>query len=207
MIAYHGTPLENLHSILRSGFLNHFNTTALFGSVKIKPMPHRYFINSRTGGCAPPSPRSPSSTVHGSATTSVILASVGSQLPPRFMLTTVRATLVGVLWQQTICLFVCLNRPGTYLSSDLSVCMGFTRAGATWKKSGLGAKLSCVAVCQVIKHPAVKLPGGKTEHDLDRSSTVGGDRVPSTYGQKKKRIGNSASPLPPQKKMQETQPH
>eukprot|EP00729_Bicosta_minor_P013053 gene13053-27902_t len=102
MIAYHGTPLENLHSILRSGFLNHFNTTALFG-------------------------------------------------------------------------------PGTYLSSDLSVCMGFTRAGATWKKSGLGAKLSCVAVCQVIKHPAVKLPGGKTEHDLDRSSTVGGDRVPSTY--------------------------
>ena len=78
--------------------------------------------------------------------------------------------------------------------------MGFTRAGATWKKSGLGAKLSCVAVCQVIKHPAVKLPGGETEHDLDRSSTVGGDRVPSTYGQKKKRIGNSASPLPPPKK-------
>ena len=34
-IAYHGTPLENLHSILRSGFLNHLNTTSLFGPARI----------------------------------------------------------------------------------------------------------------------------------------------------------------------------
>ena len=26
-----------------------------------------------------------------------------------------------------------------------------------------------------------KFPGGKTEHDLNRASTVGGDRVPNTY--------------------------
>eukprot|EP00039_Didymoeca_costata_P028845 m.22295 g.22295 ORF g.22295 m.22295 type:complete len:333 (-) comp7384_c0_seq1:71-1069(-) len=102
LIAYHGTALENMHSILRNGFLNHFNKTSLFGE-------------------------------------------------------------------------------GTYLSSDLSVCMGFTRSAAAWEKSLLGSKLTCVAVCEVIKHPSVKLPGGNTDPDIDRSSTIGGDKLPDTY--------------------------
>ena len=102
IIAYHGTALENFHSILRNGFLNHFNTTALFGE-------------------------------------------------------------------------------GTYLSSDLSVCMGFNRAGTSWAHSQFGTKLSCVAVCQVVKHPTVKLPGTTTDPDVDRASTIGGEKIPDTY--------------------------
>eukprot|EP00035_Acanthoeca_spectabilis_P038468 m.53281 g.53281 ORF g.53281 m.53281 type:complete len:328 (-) comp9148_c0_seq4:22-1005(-) len=99
---YHGTALENFHSILMNGFLSHFNKAALYGE-------------------------------------------------------------------------------GTYFSSDLSVCMGFIQAGQAWGKSTIGSKLSCVAVCDVVKHPSVTLPGGIIERNLDRASSVGGDRAPDTY--------------------------
>jgi len=99
---YHGTALENFHSILMNGFLSHFNKAALYGE-------------------------------------------------------------------------------GTYFSTDLSVCMGFIAAGQAWGKSAIGSKLSCVAVCDVVKHPSVTLPGGVVRRDLDRASSVGGDRAPDTY--------------------------
>eukprot|EP00041_Stephanoeca_diplocostata_P020562 m.462966 g.462966 ORF g.462966 m.462966 type:complete len:365 (-) comp21606_c0_seq3:1128-2222(-) len=103
MIAYHGTALENFHSILFNGFLSHLNKTALFGS-------------------------------------------------------------------------------GTYLSSDLSVCMGFTRSATAWEHSQMGSQMSCVAVCEVIKHPDVTLPGERLPcADLDQSTTLGGDKAPDTY--------------------------
>lgn len=102
LTAYHGSALENFHSILMNGFLNHFNTTALFGE-------------------------------------------------------------------------------GTYLSSDITVCMGFSRPGKSWDKSAMGARLTCIAVCEVVKHPDVTLPGGAIPTDIDRASTVGGDKAPDTY--------------------------
>jgi hypothetical protein len=45
----------------------------------------------------------------------------------------------------------------------------------------IGSKLSCVAVCDVVKHPSVTLPGGIVKRDIDRGSSVGGDRAPDTY--------------------------
>eukprot|EP00051_Salpingoeca_urceolata_P011905 m.148051 g.148051 ORF g.148051 m.148051 type:complete len:377 (+) comp17304_c0_seq3:157-1287(+) len=48
---------------------------------------------------------------------------------------------------------------GTYLSTDLRVCMDFTKPGRSWANSALGSRLTCVAVCDVVKHPDVKLPG------------------------------------------------
>eukprot|EP00040_Diaphanoeca_grandis_P000371 m.15237 g.15237 ORF g.15237 m.15237 type:complete len:390 (+) comp10492_c0_seq1:38-1207(+) len=102
LTAYHGSALENFHSILTNGFLNQFNKTALYGE-------------------------------------------------------------------------------GTYFSSDLSVCMGFCAAGKSWDKSELGPRVTCVAVCDVVKHPDVTLPGGKIKHDFDRASTVGGSKAPPTY--------------------------
>ena len=85
--------MENFHSILMNGFLNHFNTTSLFGE-------------------------------------------------------------------------------GTYLSSDLSVCMGFCRAGPSWERSQLGLKLTIVAVCEVIKHPDVTLPGQIVQDGAESGQTV-----------------------------------
>lgn len=102
MLAYHGSALENFHSILMNGFLNHFNTTSLFGE-------------------------------------------------------------------------------GTYLSSDLSVCMGFCRAGPSWERSQLGLKLTIVAVCEVIKHPDVTLPGQIVQDGAESGQTLGGGKAPSTY--------------------------
>lgn len=45
---------------------------------------------------------------------------------------------------------------GTYLSSDLAVCMMYSHFGQGWKHSAIGNKLSCVAVCEVLDHPDVK---------------------------------------------------
>lgn len=45
---------------------------------------------------------------------------------------------------------------GTYLSSELSVAIEFSPFGSGWSKSVLGKQLSCVAVCEVVKHPDIK---------------------------------------------------
>ena len=50
MTAYHGTAVENLQSILGNGFLNHFNTTSLFGEGT--------YLSSDLGWAAPPLPQS-----------------------------------------------------------------------------------------------------------------------------------------------------
>lgn len=46
---------------------------------------------------------------------------------------------------------------GTYLSSELSVSMPYAPTGSFWKKSGMGDKASCLAVCEIISdNPGVK---------------------------------------------------
>ncbi|GFR59034.1 poly [ADP-ribose] polymerase [Elysia marginata] len=45
---------------------------------------------------------------------------------------------------------------GTYLSSELSVSLLYSQTGEAWSKSCLGAKLACVAVCEMIDEPSVK---------------------------------------------------
>ena len=45
---------------------------------------------------------------------------------------------------------------GTYLSSELSVSLLYSQSGEAWSKSCLGAKLACVAVCEMIDGPSVK---------------------------------------------------
>jgi poly[ADP-ribose] polymerase 16 len=104
--AYHGSRLENFHSILHHGLISHLNKNAVFGA-------------------------------------------------------------------------------GTYLSSDLNVCMLYSPAGQGWQYSKLGANISCVAVCEVIDHPDVKkssADGAKTAH---RSKAEGGEipgaSVPDRY--------------------------
>ena len=44
---------------------------------------------------------------------------------------------------------------GTYLSTDLGVCLNWSPSGALWPKSLLAPTASCVAVCEVVKHPSV----------------------------------------------------
>ena len=45
---------------------------------------------------------------------------------------------------------------GTYLSGELSVSLHYSPMGRSWERSGLGDKLSCVAVCEMIDDPSVK---------------------------------------------------
>ncbi|EDV27118.1 uncharacterized protein TRIADDRAFT_54753 [Trichoplax adhaerens] len=44
---------------------------------------------------------------------------------------------------------------GTYLSTDLDVSLNFSTTGSTWDKSMIAKSISCVAVCEVIKHPRI----------------------------------------------------
>ena len=44
---------------------------------------------------------------------------------------------------------------GTYLSTELGVCLNWSPNGATWPKSLLPHTVSCVAVCEVVSHPTV----------------------------------------------------
>lgn len=76
---------------------------------------------------------------------------------------------------------------GTYLSSDLTVCMMYSHYGQGWKYSAIGEKLSCVAVCEVLDHPDVKctLKSRDSSERQSRSrararNSEGGD-VPERY--------------------------
>ena len=44
---------------------------------------------------------------------------------------------------------------GTYLSSDLGVCMNWSPSGHLWPASSLPHTASCVAVCEVVRHPSI----------------------------------------------------
>lgn len=76
---------------------------------------------------------------------------------------------------------------GTYLSSDLTVCMNYSSFGSGWKNSTIGEKLSCVAVCEILDHPDVKctIKSKTNDNRLHRSrararNSEGGD-VPERY--------------------------
>ncbi|GAB6023510.1 Protein mono-ADP-ribosyltransferase parp16 [Chamberlinius hualienensis] len=96
--AYHGSRIENFHSILHNGLRNHMNKNSLFGE-------------------------------------------------------------------------------GTYLSSELSVCLPYCQTGQGWSKSQIGDKLSCVAVCEIITDPKVRCQTRKKE-GRNRS---GSQNIPEKY--------------------------
>ena len=76
---------------------------------------------------------------------------------------------------------------GTYLSSDLTVCMMYSHYGQGWENSVIGDKLSCVAVCEILDHPDVKCTV-KSKANTERQNRLrararnseGGD-VPERY--------------------------
>ncbi|GFO14688.1 poly [ADP-ribose] polymerase [Plakobranchus ocellatus] len=73
---------------------------------------------------------------------------------------------------------------GTYLSSELSVSLLYSQAGETWSKSCLGAKLACVAVCEMIDEPSVKcqVKEGSTSVQKQRAQASSiTDAVPEKY--------------------------
>lgn len=46
---------------------------------------------------------------------------------------------------------------GTYLSTDLAVCMNFSPSATIWKNSRLPPLCSMVAVCEVVNSPEIRL--------------------------------------------------
>eukprot|EP00118_Oscarella_pearsei_P009648 m.56257 g.56257 ORF g.56257 m.56257 type:complete len:235 (+) comp34580_c0_seq5:271-975(+) len=98
--AYHGSRVENFHSILRYGLISHLNKNSLFGT-------------------------------------------------------------------------------GTYLSTDLSVCMPYSPIGQGWLRSQLGHLMSCIAVCEVVNHPDLK--SGKARVQRNEGGETVGDKVPDKY--------------------------
>lgn len=44
---------------------------------------------------------------------------------------------------------------GVYLSSELLVCLPYSKTGLGWKHSHIGDKLSMVALCELVDHPSV----------------------------------------------------
>ena len=62
----------------------------------------------------------------------------------------------------------------------MAVCQSFTKSGASWEQSDLGRQITCAVVCEVLRHPEVRLPGSKFS-GADAASNVGGDTIPRTY--------------------------
>ncbi|XP_062516957.1 protein mono-ADP-ribosyltransferase PARP16-like [Corticium candelabrum] len=104
--AYHGSRLENFHSILHHGLISHLNKNSVFGA-------------------------------------------------------------------------------GTYLSSDLNVCMLYSPASRGWQHSRLGTNISCIAVCEVINHPDVKKSSTEGKPKPQQSKVEGGEipgaSIPEKY--------------------------
>ncbi|XP_065836845.1 protein mono-ADP-ribosyltransferase PARP16-like [Oscarella lobularis] len=98
--AYHGSRVENFHSILRYGLISHLNKNSLFGV-------------------------------------------------------------------------------GTYLSTDLSVCMPYSPIGQSWTQSELGRLMSCVAICEVVNHPQLK--SGRIQARKSEGGEMVDDKVPDKY--------------------------
>uniref|UniRef100_A0A669AX18 Poly [ADP-ribose] polymerase n=1 Tax=Oreochromis niloticus TaxID=8128 RepID=A0A669AX18_ORENI len=75
---------------------------------------------------------------------------------------------------------------GTYLTSDLSMAVLYSPHSSGWRESILGPLLSCVALCEVIDHPDVKCQVKKKDSEVvDRQrsrakNSEGGD-VPHKY--------------------------
>ncbi len=44
---------------------------------------------------------------------------------------------------------------GTYLSTELGVCLNWSPSGSLWPGGVLPQAASCVALCEVVKHPSV----------------------------------------------------
>ncbi|CAG5114582.1 unnamed protein product [Candidula unifasciata] len=73
---------------------------------------------------------------------------------------------------------------GTYLSSELSVSLIYSPTGESWKNSGLGGKLSCVCVCQMIDDPSVKCQvknESLTKQKQRAQASRDADAVPEKY--------------------------
>lgn len=94
MLAYHGSSVENFHSIIHNGLLNLFN--------KVFPVNR---LNNKL-----------------------------------IFLSPYQTSAFG---------------EGTYLSTELSVCLNWSPNGALWPHSLLPHTVSCVAVCEVVSHPSV----------------------------------------------------
>ncbi|XP_031782737.1 protein mono-ADP-ribosyltransferase PARP16 [Nasonia vitripennis] len=69
---------------------------------------------------------------------------------------------------------------GIYLSSELGVSLPYSPVGYGWGGSILGSDLSCIALCEIINHPDVKI--GDTD---DRTRNIApesiGGKVPNKY--------------------------
>lgn len=69
---------------------------------------------------------------------------------------------------------------GTYLSTELNVCMNFSPTGEGWSHSVLGDRLSCVAVCEIVEHPDVR--SHSRTQDPNKPNFLGrSSRVPEKY--------------------------
>ncbi|XP_019855808.1 PREDICTED: mono [ADP-ribose] polymerase PARP16-like [Amphimedon queenslandica] len=95
-LAYHGSRMENFHSIAHNGLLSHMNKVGIFGE-------------------------------------------------------------------------------GTYLSTDLSVCMNFSPSATSWTKSSLPPLCSMMAVCEVVSHPDIR---SRVQHGGEPSIN---QKVPERY--------------------------
>uniref|UniRef100_A0A8B8DSH8 Poly [ADP-ribose] polymerase n=1 Tax=Crassostrea virginica TaxID=6565 RepID=A0A8B8DSH8_CRAVI len=69
---------------------------------------------------------------------------------------------------------------GTYLSGELSVSLHYSPMGRSWERSGLGDKLSCVAVCEMIDDPSVKCQVKDNNNRSRAGDSMAGD-VPEKY--------------------------
>ncbi|XP_015175960.1 PREDICTED: mono [ADP-ribose] polymerase PARP16 [Polistes dominula] len=65
---------------------------------------------------------------------------------------------------------------GIYLSSELGVSLPYSPVGYGWGGSVLGSELSCVALCELINHPAIKKHNPKA-----RIQNTSSESVPNKY--------------------------
>lgn len=69
---------------------------------------------------------------------------------------------------------------GIYLSSELGISLPYSPVGYGWGGSILGSDMSCVALCELINHPDVKI-GDSRDNGRIMTVNVAGESVPNKY--------------------------
>lgn len=126
--AFHGSRLENFHSIIHNGLHCHLNKVSAVttASCQICPLDLQYATQC--------------SRLLLSFVVQWLWNGCG-EIRGRFFACCEQNSVFG---------------EGTYLTSDLSMAVLYSPHSSGWQESLLGPLLSCVALCEVIDHPDVK---------------------------------------------------
>ncbi|KAJ4434433.1 hypothetical protein ANN_22995 [Periplaneta americana] len=160
LYAFHGSRLDNFHSILHYGLQKHLN--------KVCPSTLRCYVtrNDTTSATLKVTMRF--------AETEHIVATYRKNAPHRISSQQADGPENSPRYNS-------LFGHGIYLSSELSVSLPYSPMGYSWGRSIVGSEMSCVALCEVVNHPDVKCQDKESDRSRSIAKDSIGGEVPNKY--------------------------